>query len=365
MARSPVRVKVLTFEAVASRLGVPKEDARFLYQIGMLRARNPFALSEPTFDERAVEQCRIWLAEEGPDFRQVVAARRNRHGAHIVEPQQFVQGDLVGLTADWRGKYSWVKAVRQQLHQDLRDVASVAGMKPLGSAGLLPPELREPTASLLVSPEVINVGIFIGSAAGGWAVGKALDAIARVAKSTAKHSVRSWGGQVPKGFWFVVSIWHETESFWAVIALDLLPKSAIPTGQMIASAYRSIMRSPRKGRDKAVVMIFRGGRLSRRCWKYPSLEEAIRRLGSVTVFSSGGPLESMWLTLHRRSSTGLKVCQTLQQRPGEYQTTEFVALQSGCSVSAARQVMQQLAAIQAPLDYQRDLGWAYRVSAGK
>ncbi len=90
---------------------------------------------------------------------------------------------------------------------------------------------------------------------------------------------------------------------------------------------------------------------------------ALRSLGRVQVVSSGGPLEALWATAHPHSSTGLRLCQTLQAHPGRYLHAKHVALQSRCSVSTARSVMQSLIALGAPLRYEPAHGWMYDATA--
>ena len=368
------KAQVLTFRDVASRLGVTVEDAHLLRQLGLLRPRDMWAVSTATFDEEAVEQCRAWLARQAQPAEFILAQLRAEHGAELLDPETLIRQEDVGIAFNLYGKISWQKAVARGLDNEIRDVQVTLGMEPLDDVQLLPPEWRRATNSFQLIPDMIQVGIFVGNAAGTWAVGEALARLAKAAGGAASRNGRYWKGGIPKGFWFVVSIWHSADQFWAVIALDVSPGDTASRTQL-RPAYAAILRHRTKIRKaatspaaerigkEAVVAIVRQGQLSPRCWDSPTLEEALRSLGSVKVVSSGGLLEVMWATAHPRSSIGLRLCQTLQSNPGQFLLAKHIALQSRCSVSAVRSGMQDLIELGAPLRYEPGYGWMYDPTA--
>lgn len=371
----------LTLGDAARLLDLPVEDARFLRQLGALRVRDAWALSEPTFDRAAVERCRRWLEEQAQAPPELIARLRREKGAELINPEGLISPGSVGLAWNLYGRHYWQAEVGSSLREGLNRLRLDFDMEPLEDIALLPPEWRAPTNFFIVPPEMVHIAIFMGDAAATWGVGKALDRVAPLLTRTAKHNDRFWRKEIAEAFWFVVSVWHGTEAFWAVIASDVSPGIQAAHTQLLPG-YEKILRARRRGRSKgrsrnrngsersseagqddpgqeAIVAILRHGQLLPRCRSFPTLEEALRNLGRVEVVSSGGPLEALWKSAHPRSFSGLRLCQILQSRPGIYLQEDQLALESKCSRPTVRDVLRELTTMKAPLRHEPPRGWMY------
>jgi len=371
---------VLSFADVAHLLDVPIDDAHFLHHLGVLKARNVWALSAPTFDQTAVQRCREWLQEQALEPGPLIARLRAERGADLIDPDDLVPPDRLGLAWNSYGPHYWQEAVGSGLGQELDEVRKASAMEALEDVALLPPEWRDPT-NVFVTPDLlVHVAVFIGDAAAVWGVERTLDRLGAVLGRTEKRNSRYWRKQVAQAFWFVVSIWHGHDSFWAVIAFDVSPEHAAEYA-LIQPAYEQILRVWRRGRKKgrgtaakgasgspadagagdkeAIVTIVRDGRLSPKCRRFMNMDQALRGLGRVTVVSTGGPLEALWTAAHPRSSSGVRVCQRLQSRPGRFVQPGQLSLEGKASTSTVREVLRELSAMGAPLRHEPARGWMY------
>jgi hypothetical protein len=368
---------VMTFDDVTHILGVSLDDAYFLEQIGVLRPRNVWALSPPTFDQAAVERCRSWLAGQAQEPGGLIARLRAEHDAEMINPDGLVRPDRVGCAWTIYGQYAWQREVGAGLGPELLEVLHADDVEPLEDVALLPPEWRQPTDFFPVTPDqLIHFAVFIGEGAGTWAVGKTLDGFGSVLARAARRNSKYWKKQVARAFWFVISIWHGAGRFWAVIAFDVSPEH-VAEYALIEPAYQAILRGRRRGSKKtgadqpaagpgqpdrdseAIVAIVRGGRLRPPYRRFPNLDAALRGLGRVHEVSSGGPLEALWNAAHPRSSSGLRLCQALQSRPGRLVLSDQLAREAKCSKSTARDVLRELTAMGAPLRHEPARGWIY------
>lgn len=285
-----------------------------------------------------------------------------------LDPEKVVRRDTVRATLVSGGRSSWLREVGgTDPRNELEYVAVECGLDVVYHIPLPPAADRiRPTQSFITLPDLIHIGFFVGSAAGGWSVSKVLDRIQVMASKAWKRDRKYWKAYPSHGFWFVISIWNSVDRYWAVIALDI--NSSLPDqSSSVLPAYNAIMRQVRSGigsddnpaTAKAVLVAVHGGKISR-CRIFDSIEDATRRLGNVQVVSSGGPLEAMWMAKHPRSSMGLRVCQTLQENPSRIFTLRNLALVSGCSSTTAHSVVRELASMGAPVHRQSELGWVFR-----
>ena len=356
---------VLSFRDVAAELGITVDDAHFLHHLGLLRARDAWAVSEPTFDKAAVERCRNGLAEHAGESAAVIARLRSERNAGLISPDSLVAPDQVGIAWNIYGPHYWQEAVGSRLGRELNDVRTAAGLEPLEDVPLLPAEWREPTNFFVTPDQLVHIAMFVGDAAGVWGVGQTLDRVSTVMGRAAKRNSRYWRKQVAQAFWFVVSIWHAAGSYWAVIACDVSP-ATVADYALLAPAYQQIVRARRRleaksrATDKeAIVALIRNGRLVAGSRSFPTIDQALRGLGRVKVVSSGGPLEALWLTAHPRSSAGLRLCQTLQGQPGRPERLGHLALLAKISTSTAGGVLRELAAMGAPVRPADSGFWVY------
>jgi hypothetical protein len=355
---------VLRFRDVAAVLGVSVDDVHFLHHLGLLKPRDVWAVSAPTFDWAAVERCRRWLAEQALGPEAAIARLRSERDAELTSPDGLVPPARVGIAWNLYGPHYWQEAVGSGLGRELNEVRTVSDMEALEQVPLLPPEWRRPTNAFVTPDELVHVAVFIGETAGAWGIGKALDRLGTVIGRTAKRNSRYWQKQVAQAFWFVISIWHGAESFWAVIGFDVSPEHAAEYS-LIQPAYQQIVRAQRReakkrGAEKeAIVALVRDGRLLGHCQRFPNIDQALRGLGRVSVVSSGGPLEALWLAAHPRSSAGLRVCQALQGRPGRPARAEQLSVLAKAGTSTVSAVLRELTAMGAPVRQEPSRAWVY------
>lgn len=272
------------------------------------------------------------------------------------------------------GKSPWLQEVGgPHARNELEIVAAECGLEIVDNVPLPPAVSRiRPTQSFITLSDLIHIGVFVGSAAGGWSVGKVLDHAKRMVSNAWDRNAQYWRAYTPHGFWFVVSIWNSPDRYWAVIALDINSSLSDQSSSLLA-AYDAIIRSMNHrthrrpvsqgagsaNAARAVLVTVHGGQISR-CRVFPTIEDAIGRLGNVQVLSSGGPLEALWAARHPRSSAGLRVCQTLQANPNRSVTLRNLALASGCSFTTARMTVNELASMGAPVYRQPQFGWMFK-----